>query len=125
MTDARRWARVGRRVEPDPAWAHAVKERYVRFLELADDRVRPTMKALVFRNDRVRQAATKLAGFVSPKAFVGPYAPVRLEDVAEPTPPAPDWVVPSVALAVGFPESCASGILRLTSHSEEFHEDTK
>jgi len=51
------------------------------------------MKALVFRNDRARQAATKLAGFVSPKAFVGPYAPVQLEDVTEPVPPAPDWVV--------------------------------
>jgi len=36
MTDARRWARVGRRVEPDPTWAYAVKQRYVRFLELAD-----------------------------------------------------------------------------------------
>ena len=36
MTDARRWARVGRRVEPDPAWSHAVKERYVRFLELSE-----------------------------------------------------------------------------------------
>jgi threonine dehydrogenase-like Zn-dependent dehydrogenase len=57
------------------------------------------MKALVFRNDRVRQAATKLAGFGSPKAFVGPYAPVRLEDVAEPTPPAPDWVVCDTALS--------------------------
>jgi threonine dehydrogenase-like Zn-dependent dehydrogenase len=57
------------------------------------------MKALVFRNDRARQAATKLAGFVSPKAFVGPYAPVRLEDVAEPTPPAPDWVVCDTVLS--------------------------
>ena len=37
MTDARRWARVGRRVEPDPAWASAVKQRYARFLELADN----------------------------------------------------------------------------------------
>lgn len=35
MTDARRWARVGRRVEPDPTWAQAVKERYVRFLEFS------------------------------------------------------------------------------------------
>lgn len=38
MTDARRWARIGRRVEPEPTWAHAVKERYRRFLEIADDR---------------------------------------------------------------------------------------
>ena len=36
MTDARRWARVGRRVEPDPTWTDAVKDRYGRFLELAD-----------------------------------------------------------------------------------------
>jgi len=57
------------------------------------------MKALVFRNDRVRQAATKLAGFVSPKAFVGALAPVRLVDVAEPTPPTPDWVVCDTVLS--------------------------
>jgi threonine dehydrogenase-like Zn-dependent dehydrogenase len=57
------------------------------------------MKALVFRNDRVSQAVTKLAGFVSPKAFAGPLAPVRLEDVAEPTPPAPDWVVCDTVLS--------------------------
>lgn len=37
MIDARRWARIGRRVEPDPSWAQAVKARYTRFLELADD----------------------------------------------------------------------------------------
>jgi len=57
------------------------------------------MKALVFRDDRVRQAATKLAGFVSPKAFVGKYAPVQLEDVAEPVPPAPDWFVCDTVLS--------------------------
>ena len=36
MTDARRWARVGRRVEPDPMWTDATKERFARFLELSD-----------------------------------------------------------------------------------------
>jgi threonine dehydrogenase-like Zn-dependent dehydrogenase len=51
------------------------------------------MKALVFHNDRTRQAVTKLAGFVTPRAFVGPFAPVQLEDVAEPAPPSADWVV--------------------------------
>ncbi len=35
MTDARRWARVGRTVEPDPAWVVATNDRYARFLELA------------------------------------------------------------------------------------------
>jgi len=38
MTDARRWARVGRRVEPERVWIDAVEARYARFLELADDR---------------------------------------------------------------------------------------
>jgi xylulokinase len=37
MTDARRWARVGRHVEPNPKWTDAVKQRYSRFLELADN----------------------------------------------------------------------------------------
>jgi xylulokinase len=36
MTDARRWAAVGRRVDPDPAWTDAVKERYERFRDLCD-----------------------------------------------------------------------------------------
>ena len=35
MTEARRWARTGRRVEPRGAWAAAVTERYQRFLELS------------------------------------------------------------------------------------------
>jgi xylulokinase len=35
MTEGRRWARVGRHVEPDPAWVHAVAERYERFCTLA------------------------------------------------------------------------------------------
>ncbi len=35
MTDARRWARPGRTVDPDPAWAEPVAARYRRFLELA------------------------------------------------------------------------------------------
>jgi xylulokinase len=37
MADARRWARVGRRVEPDPRWTDAVKSRFGRFLELANE----------------------------------------------------------------------------------------
>lgn len=35
MTEARRWARVGRRVEPRPEWAEACSGRYQRFRELA------------------------------------------------------------------------------------------
>ena len=35
MTDAARWASIGRIVEPDPAWRSAMQDRYGRFLELA------------------------------------------------------------------------------------------
>lgn len=34
MADGRRWARTGRRVEPDPRWAPAVADRYEQFLDL-------------------------------------------------------------------------------------------
>jgi xylulokinase len=36
--DAARWARSGRTVEPDPRWAPAASERYVRFCEVAGPR---------------------------------------------------------------------------------------
>jgi xylulokinase len=35
MTEGRRWAKVGRRVEPDPAWTSAMDGRYERFLSLS------------------------------------------------------------------------------------------
>ena len=35
MTDGRRWARTGRRLEPRPAWSAAAGERYERFLALS------------------------------------------------------------------------------------------
>ena len=35
MTDASRWARTARIVEPDAAWADAAAERYERFVEVA------------------------------------------------------------------------------------------
>lgn len=35
MGDAARWARTGRRVEPEPRWQQAATERYPRFLEAA------------------------------------------------------------------------------------------
>jgi len=34
LADASRWARVGRRIEPDPAWAGLADDRYRRFSEL-------------------------------------------------------------------------------------------
>ena len=35
MTEGRRWARVGRRIEPRAAWTAAAGERYERFLALS------------------------------------------------------------------------------------------
>ncbi|MFN8036715.1 MAG: FGGY-family carbohydrate kinase [Acidimicrobiia bacterium] len=35
MADARRWARTGRTVEPDPRWRQPLARRYQRFLELS------------------------------------------------------------------------------------------
>jgi hypothetical protein len=35
MTEGRRWAKTGRRVEPDPRWVGPTAERYERWLELA------------------------------------------------------------------------------------------
>jgi xylulokinase len=35
MTEARRWTRPGRAVEPDPRWSEPVADRYRRFLELS------------------------------------------------------------------------------------------
>jgi xylulokinase len=34
LNDSARWAGVGRRIEPDPAWVRAVETRYARFSEL-------------------------------------------------------------------------------------------
>lgn len=36
MTDASRWARIGKTVEPDAKWVEPMAERYGRFLELSD-----------------------------------------------------------------------------------------
>jgi len=35
MNDAARWARTSHTVDPDPTWAAAAADRYVRFLNLA------------------------------------------------------------------------------------------
>ena len=51
------------------------------------------MQALVFENSLPRLAATKLLAAFSPRAYVGPTAPMRLKDIPDPAFPAPDWVV--------------------------------
>lgn len=51
------------------------------------------MKAVVFRNQKGRQAMAKLGGYLTPEAFVAGFAPTRLEDVPDPEPPGPGWVV--------------------------------
>jgi len=33
LAGADRWAKVGRRIEPDPEWAEAARQRYARFLD--------------------------------------------------------------------------------------------
>jgi threonine dehydrogenase-like Zn-dependent dehydrogenase len=50
------------------------------------------VKALVFRHNLAREAASAIGGRVDPRVFVSRFAPVRLEDVAELPLPAPDWV---------------------------------
>ncbi len=50
------------------------------------------MKALVFRHNLAREAASAIGGRVDRRAFVSRAAPVRLEDVDEQPLPASDWV---------------------------------
>ena len=50
------------------------------------------MKALVFRHNLAREAASTIGGRVDRHAFVSRFAPVRLEDVDELPLPAQDWV---------------------------------
>jgi len=50
------------------------------------------LKALVYTNQLSRLALTRLLGSLSPRAFVGPLAPIQLREVADPELPAPDWV---------------------------------
>lgn len=47
----------------------------------------------MFHHNLAREAAAKLAGYVDDRAFVARFAPVSLEDVPDPVPPADDWVV--------------------------------
>jgi threonine dehydrogenase-like Zn-dependent dehydrogenase len=51
------------------------------------------MQALVFDYSLPRLAATKMLGLFTPRAFVGPMAPIQLRSIPEPALPASDWVV--------------------------------
>jgi len=51
------------------------------------------MRALVFENRMLRLAVTKILSAFSPRAFVGPLAPLQLAEIPEPVLPADDWVV--------------------------------
>lgn len=57
------------------------------------------MKALQFRYSLPRLAATKIAGTLRPRAYVGPWSSLRLEEVPEPALPADDWAIVRTALA--------------------------
>jgi threonine dehydrogenase-like Zn-dependent dehydrogenase len=57
------------------------------------------MKALVFRHNFAREAVAKVRSALGHRAYVAPPAPTRLEDVPEPVPPAPDWVLCDTAVA--------------------------
>ncbi len=50
------------------------------------------MKALVFRHNLAREAASAIGGRVDQRAFVSRFAPVRIEDIDELPLPAEDWV---------------------------------
>jgi hypothetical protein len=50
------------------------------------------VKALVFRHNLAREAASAIGGRVDRRAFVSRMAPARLEDVDEQPLPASDWV---------------------------------
>lgn len=47
----------------------------------------------MFENSLPRLAVTKVLGAVTPRAFVGPAAPLRLRSIPEPVLPRDDWVV--------------------------------
>jgi len=51
------------------------------------------MRALVIENSMRRLAATKILSAITPRAYVGPAAPIRLREIPAPVLPAPDWAV--------------------------------
>ena len=51
------------------------------------------MQALVFDHRMPRLVATKLLAALTPRAYVGPTAPIRLRELPEPELPADDWLL--------------------------------
>ena len=51
------------------------------------------MQALVFENALPRILATKALAALTPRAFTGPLAPIRLREIAPPALPAEDWAL--------------------------------
>jgi threonine dehydrogenase-like Zn-dependent dehydrogenase len=51
------------------------------------------VQALVYEGNLARVAVTKLLGQLTPRAYVGPTAPMQLREIAPPVLPAPDWVL--------------------------------
>jgi threonine dehydrogenase-like Zn-dependent dehydrogenase len=51
------------------------------------------MRALVFERSLPRIAVTRMLAALSPRAFVGPTAPMQLREVGEPALPADDWLL--------------------------------
>jgi threonine dehydrogenase-like Zn-dependent dehydrogenase len=51
------------------------------------------VRALILEKDMPRIAATKILSLLTPRAFVGPTAPIQLRDIPDPALPAPDWLV--------------------------------
>jgi threonine dehydrogenase-like Zn-dependent dehydrogenase len=50
------------------------------------------VKALVFHHQLAREAAAKIGGALDKRSFVGRFAPVSLDEIAEPVLPGPGWV---------------------------------
>jgi threonine dehydrogenase-like Zn-dependent dehydrogenase len=46
----------------------------------------------VFRHDLKREAVSAVGGRIDKRAYLSKWAPIRLEEVAEPVPPGPGWV---------------------------------
>ncbi|MEW6244041.1 MAG: alcohol dehydrogenase catalytic domain-containing protein [Bacillota bacterium] len=57
------------------------------------------MKALRFHYSVPRYLSTLILGKVSPFFYTGPTSPLRYEEIPEPVPPGPDWVVVRTRLA--------------------------
>ncbi|MGO9206958.1 MAG: zinc-dependent alcohol dehydrogenase [Candidatus Limnocylindrales bacterium] len=50
------------------------------------------MQALLFRHNLAKEAAAVIGGHLDKRAYVSKYAPISLEEVPEPVPPAAGWV---------------------------------